>query len=457
MTDTAHPLFALSPLDGRYRSQGDGLRPFLSEFGLLRFRVVTEVEWLLALAAEPAFTPLPPFSAADQVYLRGVAEHFSAADAEEIKATERTTNHDVKAVEYFLKARLRARASLAPYEEFVHFACTSEDINNVSHALMLKHARDEALLPAMDAMLTKLKSLADSLAAMPMLSRTHGQLASPTTMGKELANFLARLRNQRDAFAVLPLPAKLNGAVGNFNAHLVAAPEVAWPVLSTRVLEGLGLTMNPYTTQIEPHDGIAAYCHSLQRFGQVLLDMNRDLWGYISLGYFTQRAVATETGSSTMPHKVNPIDFENSEGNLGLAHAVLSHLADKLPVSRWQRDLSDSTVLRNLGVGLGHLMIALTATLRGLGKIEADPQRMAQDLDHSWEVLAEPIQTILRQEGVDQPYERLKEATRGRHLDAEAVAELLEALPLSAEGRARLQALTPATYLGLAETLARAL
>lgn len=455
MSDQNPALFALSPLDGRYQKQVDGLRPFLSEYGLLRFRVVTEVEWLLALAQAPQFPALPAFTEADQAYLRSVADQFSAADAEEIKATERTTNHDVKAVEYFLKARLRARESLAPFEEFVHFACTSEDINNVSHALMLKHARDEVLLPAMDAVLAALRGLTEKLADVPMLSRTHGQLASPTTLGKELANFVARLEAQRQGFAALPLPAKLNGAVGNFNAHQTAAPEVDWPALSTGVIEGLGLQWNPYTTQIEPHDGIAAYCHSLMRFGQILLDMNRDIWGYISLGYFKQRAVATETGSSTMPHKVNPIDFENSEGNLGLAHAVLAHLADKLPVSRWQRDLTDSTVLRNLGVGLGHLMIALNATLRGLGKIEADPARMARDLDQSWEVLAEPIQTVLRQEGVDQPYERLKEATRGRHLDAAAVAELIATLPLSDKGRARLQALTPATYLGLAEHLAR--
>lgn len=452
---TSSPLLAISPLDGRYAAQTEALRPVFSEYGLLRFRVRTELRWFLALAEAPELPELPALPDALRARLEALGDDFDEAAAARIKEIERTTNHDVKAVEYFLKERLSEIPELAPHVEFVHFACTSEDVNNVAHALMLRTGRDEVLLPAMDAVLERLAELARDFAEVPMLSRTHGQVASPTTLGKELANFVHRLRSARDAFALVPLPAKLNGAVGNFNAHLAAVPELDWPALARRVVEGLGLAWNPYTTQIEPHDGIAAWCHALMRFDQVLLDLDRDLWGYISLGYFRQRAVATETGSSTMPHKVNPIDFENSEGNLGLANAVLGHLAEKLPVSRWQRDLSDSTVLRNLGVGAAHALIALKATLKGLGKLELDRARLAEDLEGSWEVLGEAIQTLMRREGVPEPYETLKALTRGRRLDAASMRVLIAELPLSEASRARLEALTPEGYTGLAADLAR--
>lgn len=450
-------LTAISPIDGRYGGKTAALRPVFSEFGLLRFRVLAEVRWFQALAAAPELPELPALSGAANAHLESIVDEFDEAAALRIKAFEQTTNHDVKAVEYFLKERLAEHPELRDHLEFVHFACTSEDINNVAHALMLDAGRRDVLLPSMDRLCAELTRLAHALADVPMLSRTHGQVASPTTMGKELGNFVHRLRRRRDSFARVPLPAKLNGAVGNFNAHVVACPELDWPALARRVIEGLGLEFSPYTTQIEPHDGIAEYCHALMRFDQVLLDFNRDVWGYISLGYFRQRAVATETGSSVMPHKVNPIDFENSEGNLGLANAVLAHLAEKLPVSRWQRDLSDSTVLRNLGVGIAHVAIALEATLRGIGKLEIDPNRLAADLDASWEVLAEAMQTVMRREGVAEPYEKLKALTRGRRLDAASVQTLLAELPLSEDARRRLAALTPAGYLGLATELARAL
>ncbi|MEE4362159.1 MAG: adenylosuccinate lyase [Pseudomonadales bacterium] len=449
-------LTALSPIDGRYAGQVDALRPIFSEYGLMRFRVLTEVRWFQALADAPGLPELPALSPAARAHLESVASAFDEAAAQRIKEIERTTNHDVKAVEYYLKARLGEHAELAPYIEFVHFACTSEDINNVAHALMLSTGCEEVLLPAMDALIEALRALALTHAAVPMLSRTHGQVASPTTMGKELANFVHRLRDARTAFAAVALPAKLNGAVGNYNAHVATAPEVDWPALARQVIEDLGLAWSPYTTQIEPHDGIAAYCHALMRFDQILLDLDRDIWGYISLGYFRQRAVATETGSSTMPHKVNPIDFENSEGNLGVANAMLAHLAEKLPVSRWQRDLSDSTVLRNLGVGVAHVLIAVNATRRGLGKLELDVTRLAADLDHSWEVLAEVIQSVMRREGIEEPYERLKALTRGRRLDEDSMRALVQALPLSDAARERLLAMTPATYTGLAAELARA-
>ena len=449
-------LSAVSPIDGRYGAKTAPLRTVFSEFGLMRFRVLTEVRWFQALAADPALPELPALSADASAHLDRIAEAFDLPAAERIKAVEATTNHDVKAVEYYLKERLAEHPELAPHLEFVHFACTSEDINNVAHALMLRTGRDQVLLPAMDRVLDALAGLAVEFAAVPMLSRTHGQAASPTTMGKELANFVHRLQGHRDDFAAVALPAKLNGAVGNFNAHLAAVPEIDWPGLSRGVIESLGLAFSPYTTQIEPHDGIAEYCHALMRFDQVLLDFDRDIWSYISLAYFGQRAVATETGSSTMPHKVNPIDFENSEGNLGLANAVLAHLAEKLPVSRWQRDLSDSTVLRNLGVGAAHVLIALEATAKGIGKLELNPARLAADLDATWEVLAEPIQTVMRREGVEEPYEKLKQLTRGRRIDADSMATILRDLPMSETARQRLAAMTPATYLGLAEALARA-
>ena len=449
-------LTAVSPIDGRYGARTTPLREIFSEFGLMHARVRVEVRWFEALADHPALPELPAPSAAARAHLDAIKADFDLDHAQRIKVFEGTTNHDVKAVEYFLKERIAEHPELAPHVEFVHFACTSEDINNVSHALMLAAGRDQVLLPAMDRVIDALAALAVEFAATPMLSRTHGQAASPTTMGKELANFVHRLQGRRETFAAVPLPAKLNGAVGNFNAHVAAVPELDWLALSRDVIESLGLTLNPYTTQIEPHDGIAEYCHALMRFDQVLLDFNRDIWGYISLAYFRQRAVATETGSSTMPHKVNPIDFENSEGNLGLANAVLAHLADKLPVSRWQRDLSDSTVLRNLGVGAAHALIALDAAAKGIGKLQLDPARLADDLDATWEVLAEPIQTVMRREGVEEPYEKLKALTRGRHMDATTMAGILRDLPMSDTARTRLAAMTPATYLGLAEQLARA-
>jgi len=450
------PLTAVSPVDGRYAGRTAPLRGVFSEYGLLKYRVVAELHWFRALAAAPELPELPPLSAAAAAHLDAIEAGFDVDDAAAIKAIEARTNHDVKAVEYFLKERLGAHPDLAPHVEFVHFACTSEDINNVAHALMLRAGRDEVLLPSLDRVIDAIAALAVEHAGAAMLSRTHGQVASPTTMGKELANFVHRLERARDAFAAVTLPAKLNGAVGNYNAHLAAVPELDWPALSATVIEGLGLEFAPYTTQIEPHDGIATWCHALMRIGQVLLDFDRDIWGYISLAYFRQRKVETETGSSTMPHKVNPIDFENSEGNLGLANAVLAHLADKLPVSRWQRDLSDSTVLRNLGVGAAYFLIALDAAAKGIGKLELDPARLADDLDARWEVLAEPIQTVMRREGVEEPYEKLKELTRGRRLDGAATREMLAALPLSDAARERLARMTPASYTGLAERLARA-
>lgn len=449
-------LTAISPIDGRYGSKTATLRPIFSELGLLRFRVLAEVRWFQALTRARELPELPELDGTANAHLESIVDEFDETAALRIKAFEHITNHDVKAVEYYLKERLAEHPLLREHVEFVHFACTSEDINNLAHALMLKAGREQVLLPAMDRVIAALTGLAHELADAPMLSRTHGQVASPTTMGKELANFVHRLCGRRDAFAAVNLPAKLNGAVGNYNAHLAACPELDWPNLSRGVIEGLGLQFNPYTTQIEPHDGIAEYCHALMRFNQVLLDFNRDAWGYISLGYFRQRAVATETGSSVMPHKVNPIDFENSEGNLGIANAVLAHLADKLPVSRWQRDLSDSTVLRNLGVGAAHVLIALEATLKGIGKLDLEPARLAADLTESWEVLAEAIQTVMRREGVAEPYEKLKELTRGRRMDAASMQGILEQLPLSEAARTRLAAMTPDSYLGLAVELARA-
>ncbi|MCC5873473.1 MAG: adenylosuccinate lyase [Gammaproteobacteria bacterium] len=449
-------LTAISPIDGRYGSKTATLRPIFSELGLLRFRVLAEVRWFQALTRAREMPELPELDGTANAHLESIVDEFDETAALRIKAFEHITNHDVKAVEYYLKERLAEHPLLREHVEFVHFACTSEDINNLAHALMLKAGREQVLLPAMDRVIAALTGLAHELADAPMLSRTHGQVASPTTMGKELANFVHRLCGRRDAFAAVNLPAKLNGAVGNYNAHLAACPELDWPNLSRGVIEGLGLQFNPYTTQIEPHDGIAEYCHALMRFNQVLLDFNRDAWGYISLGYFRQRAVATETGSSVMPHKVNPIDFENSEGNLGIANAVLAHLADKLPVSRWQRDLSDSTVLRNLGVGAAHVLIALEATLKGIGKLDLEPARLAADLTESWEVLAEAIQTVMRREGVAEPYEKLKELTRGRRMDAASMQGILEQLPLSEAARTRLAAMTPDSYLGLAVELARA-
>ena len=448
-------LTAISPVDGRYGSKTTDLRPIFSEFGLIRYRVLVEIRWLQTLSRHPGIPEVPVFSAEADRLLEEIAEQFGVADAQRIKEIERTTNHDVKAVEYFLKERVAAHPQLQGASEFIHFACTSEDINNLAHGLMLSAGREQVLLPEMDAVIAAVRDLAHRYADQPMLSRTHGQPATPTTLGKEMANLVHRLRIQRDRVAEVTLLGKMNGAVGHYNAHRVAYPDVDWPGLTRGFVESLGLAWNPYTTQIEPHDYMAELFDALARFNTILIDLSRDLWGYISLGYFKQRTVAGEVGSSTMPHKVNPIDFENAEGNLGIANAILRHLAEKLPISRWQRDLTDSTVLRNLGVGLAHTSIALQSALRGIGKLEADPARMAADLDANWEVLAEPIQTLMRRYGVERPYERLKELTRGQRIGPEALKVFIDGLEIPQEAKAELAALTPATYLGDAARLAR--
>ena len=448
------PLTALSPLDGRYQQQVAELRAIFSEFGLMRFRVRVELAWFSKLAQSPQFSALPALSPAAADVLEHMAADFCEEDAAAIKDLERVTNHDVKAVEYFLRERFAAHPELSAGREFVHFACTSEDINNCCHALMLSTARTQVLLPLADELIGRLTAMAHEYAAMPLLGHTHGQPATPTTLGKELANVVARLRRQRSVIAELPLLAKMNGAVGNFNAHLAACPECDWPALAAEVITGLGLTPNPYTTQIEPHDCIAELCHALARFNTIVLDFDRDAWGYIAWGIFRQRAVAGEVGSSTMPHKVNPIDFENSEGNLGLANALLTHLAAKLPVSRFQRDLSDSTVLRNLGVAAGYTVLAWKSTLRGLSRLQGDPQAAHASLEQNWEVLAEPYQTVMRRYGVEQAYERLKEFTRGRRLSREAMLEFVDQLDIPEPARQALRELTPDGYTGLAAQLA---
>jgi adenylosuccinate lyase len=449
-------LTALSPLDGRYAQKVDALRACFSEFALIRDRVRVEIAWLLALSEEPAIPEVPPFSDAAQRALAAIVASFSEEDAARIKAIERTTNHDVKAVEYWLKERVAGLPGIARVSEFIHFACTSEDINNVAHGIALLDARQTVLLPMLEAIAGDLRKLAHAHAGLPMLARTHGQAATPTTLGKEMANVYARLERQISAFAKIPIKGKMNGAVGNYNAHAIAYPGVEWEKLAAKMVAGLGLEFSPYTTQIEPHDGIAEYCDALARADTILIDLDRDVWGYVSLGYFRQRMRAGEVGSSTMPHKVNPIDFENSEGNLGLANGLLRHLADKLPVSRWQRDLTDSTVLRNLGVALGHALLGFVSLRQGLAKLEVDPQRMASDLDANWEVLAEAIQTVMRRYGVPEPYEKLKALTRGRSgMTRESLHTFIETLALPDDAKARLLALTPATYVGLAEALAR--
>ena len=440
-------LTALSPLDGRYASKCDALRPFLSEFGLIAARVEGEVRWLQSLAAHAEISEIAAFDTATTAALDAIVSDFSEADAERIKTIERTTNHDVKAVEYYIKEQLESNAELHAISEFVHFACTSEDINNLSYSLMLADARN-VMLPVMDKVILALRQLAHSLAQQPMLSRTHGQSASPTTVGKELANVVARLERQREQFSAVSLLGKINGAVGNYNAHLSAYPEIDWPAFAQQFVESLGLTFNPYTTQIEPHDCIAEYFHALMRFNTILLDFDRDVWGYISLGYFKQRTVAGEIGSSTMPHKVNPIDFENSEGNLGLGNAIMDHLAAKLPVSRWQRDLTDSTVLRNVGVGLAHSLIAYEASLKGISKLEVNPAQLDADLDAAWEVLAEPIQTVMRRYAIEKPYEKLKELTRGKTITREALEVFVDSLAIPDDAKPRLKAMTPASYTG---------
>ena len=451
---TLTPLTALSPLDGRYSGKVEPLRPIFSEFGLMHRRVRVEVRWLLMLADEPAIGELCAPDAASRRRLTTLADAFSLQDAERIKAIERTTNHDVKAVEYFIKERIGDHAELAKTSEFVHFACTSEDINNLAYALMLRDARETVLLPALDKLIATLRQMAHAFAAQPMLARTHGQTASPTTLGKEIANVVARLQRQRAQVAAVSISGKINGAVGNYNAHVVAYPAVDWPALSRRFVESLGLEWNAYTTQIEPHDGIAELGDAIRRANTILIDFCRDVWGYISLGYFRQELKAGEVGSSTMPHKVNPIDFENAEGNFGLANALFSHFSEKLPISRWQRDLTDSTVLRALGTAFGHTQIALDALSRGLSKLNADPGRLAADLDASWEVLAEAVQTVMRRYGLPEPYEQLKALTRGQGITRESMRTFIESLALPADVRQRLLELTPATYTGLAAQLA---
>jgi adenylosuccinate lyase len=452
---TLSALTALSPLDGRYAPKVAALRPLLSEFGLMHRRVQVEVEWFIALsdAGLPEFAPL---SEAARGYLRGLVARFSEADAQAIKDIEKTTNHDVKAVEYWIKSKFDGHTELLKASEFVHFACTSEDINNTSHGLMLKAARQDVLLPTIDGLIQTLRGMAHQMAALPMLSRTHGQTASPTTVGKEIANVVARLVNARERIAAVKLLAKMNGAVGNYNAHLSAYPEKDWEAFSQSVIENqLGLTFNPYTIQIEPHDYMAELFDAVTRTNTILIDWSRDVWGYISLGYFKQRTKAGEIGSSTMPHKVNPIDFENAEGNLGLANALLTHLSQKLPISRWQRDLTDSTVLRNMGVALGYAVLAYDSLARGLGKLEVNPTSLDEDLNAAWEVLAEPIQTVMRRYALPNPYERLKELTRGKTITREAIQTFVQSLEIPDADKQRLLAMTPGNYVGTAEALAK--
>jgi adenylosuccinate lyase len=441
-------LTAISPVDGRYGSKVSVFREIFSEYGLIRNRVTVEIRWLQKLAAHPGVTEVPEFSAEANKILDSLVSEFSLEDAERIKDIERTTNHDVKAVEYFIKEKIAGVPELHAVTEFVHFACTSEDINNLSHGLMLREGLDHGLLPAMDRVVDKLAQLAHDHAEQPMLSRTHGQTASPTTVGKELANVVHRLRRQVKQIRGTELLGKINGAVGNYNAHLSAYPEIDWALNAREFIESLGLDWNPYTTQIEPHDYIAELYDAVARFNTILIDLDRDVWGYISLGYFKQKTVEGEVGSSTMPHKVNPIDFENSEGNLGIANALFSHLSAKLPISRWQRDLTDSTVLRNLGVGFAHSLIAYEATLKGLGKLEINPTRLDEDLDHAWEVLAEPIQTVMRRYNIEKPYEKLKALTRGKAMTPEVIKNFVESLDIPEQAKAELMALTPGRYIG---------
>jgi adenylosuccinate lyase len=452
----SHALTALSPLDGRYAAKTRALQEHFSEYALIRLRVRVEIAWLKALAAEPAFDLLPAFSPATVAELDRVAAAFSVEDAGRVKAIEATTNHDVKAVEYWLRETFRGNAEISAAGEFIHFACTSEDINNLAHALMVRGGLEAVLLPAIDAIATRLDELARAHAGLAMLSRTHGQPATPTTLGKEMANVAWRLKRARLALAAVEMLGKVNGATGNFNAHVVAAPAMDWPAFSRRFVTGLGIAYNPLTIQIEPHDALAEAFDALARLNTVLVDLDRDVWGYISLGYFRQKVKAGEVGSSTMPHKVNPIDFENSEGNLGLANAILRHLAEKLPVSRWQRDLTDSTVLRNMGVAFGYCLLGYEACLRGLGKLQADPARIAADLEGCWDVLAEPVQTVMRAHRIEGSYEKLKDLTRGKGgITREELHRFVAALPLPDDAKARLLALTPSTYVGLAATLAR--
>lgn len=446
-------LTALSPLDGRYQDKVTPLRAIFSELGLMKFRVTVEVRWLQKLAATAEIAEVPAFSAQANVFLDAIVVNFNEADAARIKEIERTTNHDVKAVEYFLKEKIQSETELAQVSEFIHFACTSEDINNLSYALMLSTARDEVILPEWKKLIDEIARLADEYKTIPLLSRTHGQPASPSTVGKEMANVVYRLRRQFKQLQNAEILGKINGAVGNYNAHLSAYPNINWHQFSEEFVTSLGIQWNPYTTQIEPHDYIAEFFDAVVRFNTVIIDFDRDLWGYIALNHFKQRTIAGEIGSSTMPHKVNPIDFENSEGNLGLANAVMTHLAQKLPISRWQRDLTDSTVLRNLGVGLGYCLIAYASTRKGISKLEVNQPHLLEELDQNWEVLAEPIQTVMRRYGIEKPYEKLKELTRGKRVTEQAMHEFIESLAIPQEEKARLQQLTPATYIGAAVEL----
>ncbi|HUT42119.1 MAG TPA: adenylosuccinate lyase [Gammaproteobacteria bacterium] len=448
-------LNAISPVDGRYGSKTAALRPIFSEFGLIRHRVIVEVRWLQALAGDAAIPEVPALTSHADRVLNDIIENFGEQDAQRVKNIERTTNHDVKAVEYFLKEKIAGNNELEVVSEFFHFACTSEDINNLAYALMLREARSQSLLPLLDDVIKAIGALAHAWAGNPMLSRTHGQTASPTTVGKEMANVCARLQRQREQVAAIPMLGKMNGAVGNYNAHLVAYPDIDWPAFSADFISGLGLEINPYTTQIEPHDYMAELFDAMARFNTILIDFCRDVWGYISLGYFRQKTVAGEVGSSTMPHKVNPIDFENCEGNLGIANALFHHFAAKLPVSRWQRDLSDSTVLRNIGVAVAHCVIACESCLKGIGKLQLNEKRTLEDLDRSWEVLAEALQTVMRRHGIEKPYEKLKELTRDRDVNRETLQAFIATLDLPDAVKAELAALTPATYTGNAADQAR--
>ena len=453
------PLSAISPIDGRYGSKTSALRNITSEYGLIYHRVLVEVRWYEFLAAHPGIKEMPALGPETGDIVRGIIDDFDLEDAQRVKELERATNHDVKAVEYFIKEKIEASANseLIKNLEFVHFACTSEDINNLAYGLILKTTRDTVALPLMNQLISELSTLASKYAAIPMLSRTHGQVASPTTMGKEMANVVARMKRQLLQIESIEILGKINGAVGNYSAHLSAYPELDWVAASKSFVSSLGLHWNPYTTQIEPHDYIAELFHAISRFNTILLDFDRDIWSYISIGYFKQKAVEGETGSSTMPHKVNPIDFENSEGNLGMANAVLGHLAEKLPLSRWQRDLTDSTVLRNLGSGIAYSLIAYQSTIKGISKLELNADKLAEDLDDSWEVLAEPIQTIMRKHGIEEPYEKLKKLTRGESLNQARIESLIKDLDLPEDARQQIRSITPASYIGAAELLVKKL
>ena len=450
-------LTAISPIDGRYGAKTDALRPIFSEYGLIRHRVIVEIRWLQALAAHKSIKEVPALGGHAERVLNDIIENFSEQDAQRVKNIERTTNHDVKAVEYFLKEKIAGNTELEAISEFIHFACTSEDINNLAYALMLREARNQALLPSMDDVIKVLSELAHRYADEPMLARTHGQTATPTTVGKEMANVVARLHRQREQFAAIPMLGKINGAVGNYNAHQAAYPDIDWPAFSRQFIANLGLEFNPFTTQIEPHDYMAEQFDTLARFNTVLIDFCRDVWAYISLGYFKQKTIAGEVGSSTMPHKVNPIDFENAEGNLGIANALFTHFAAKLPVSRWQRDLSDSTVLRNLGVAVGHSVIAYESCLKGIGKLQLNPVRTSEDLDDSWEVLAEALQTVMRRHGIEKPYEKLKDLTRDQAVNQATLQAFIRTLDLPDSVKDELAGLTPSTYTGNAGQQARSI